>query len=399
MKQGLASYLRKYNETPDLIRFAVSIETTGLKDPKIVDIATISKFLYQPVKLAQFEKETNQKMDVDSISGTLLEFQTIGYELINPHKTIEEGAFKLHGIDNAVANDGADFKDSKFLVTYKNLLTSNAKVELLFANSYALNVLNNELISAGVRPIYEFDADNLRFKFNDKFKVHCLDDIAMRFYSKDLSTFSLKKIQDLSNTVYGQILNADERETLATAMTSLGSKSPNAANAINKVSSVSEIARNFIMANPDLQAFDFSGENRPLGNFPFRRIGKQIINDISDVSVHHLFAILSKTEEQKGVATIATLKDALDKSKEVNAYSDTHYCRSNLEAFFKKATEDGLLDLNSREDYSKMFNDILSRVEAVVDLKSCNAEEVKPSAYDIIKRISKSVKSEGLTFE
>ena len=109
MKQGLASYLRKYNETPDLIRFAVSIETTGLKDPKIVDIATISKFLYQPVKLAQFEKETNQKMDVDPISGTLVEFQTIGYELINPHKAIEEGAFKLHGIDNAVANDGADF--------------------------------------------------------------------------------------------------------------------------------------------------------------------------------------------------------------------------------------------------------------------------------------------------
>ena len=394
MKQGLASYLRKYNETPDLIRFAVSIETTGLKDPKIVDIATISKFLYQPVKLAQFEKETNQKMDVDPISGTLVEFQTIGYELINPHKAIEEGAFKLHGIDNAVANDGADFKDSKFLATYKNLLTSNAKVELLFANSYALNVLNNELISAGVRPIYEFDADNLRFKFNDKVKVQWLDD-----YSKDLSTFSLKKIQDLSNTVYGQILNADERETLATAMTSLSSKSPNAANAINKVSSVSEIARNFIMANPDLQAFDFSGENRPLGNFPFRRVGKQIINDISDVSVHHLFAILSKTEEQKGVATIATLKDALDKSKEVNAYSDAHYCRSNLEAFFKKATEDGLLDLNSKEDYSKMFNDILSRVEAVVDLKSCNAEEVKPSAYDIIKRISKSVKSEGLTFE
>lgn len=356
-KIDLMSYIRQTQVKPEKIDVFVSLETTGLTDPRAVEISFCVLYGYNENSIDERFKNLNALHGRNHFFVS--EFK---HSLLNPDKKMEEGATKANGItDDDLRNFGTDFVKSEVFDFYKRLADASLPVTINFANSFAMNVFNEELKRAGMQGLYEFRVDELKYEKkidgkNDNIVVRSLDDLAMREYSKEIATFSLANIEKAVGARMGHANGFEYQENLFLSEAQVRlDKIPSeretaiARASFEKVKKIADITDTVLYAN-SLAQIDFIKENKGLDYFPFRRAGKQIINDLRDVSIRHIHAILSKTNEGKGVATLCTLRDAILKSKEVEEFCLDNAIKDRFAGFIKACEAQGLISMDNLDE-------------------------------------------------
>ena len=369
----LVDYAREKNLIPQKIELDVAIASTGLEDPKIVEILTYVNTFYNADSLPD-NIEGAQKSTRNQNDG--LVFQTsLFYDKINPEKPMESGATAITGIRDCDLKNANLFKDSKFV----NVLERAKKYDnviLRFANNYALDLVSKELRDCGHEPLLTYNPIHMEFKVIDKPKIYVLEDLAMRYLDDRIPSFSLNNISKAMENKYDVELQDRIVDELARKYSS--DTTPNVNNLARNLGASKGIIDCFNAHHYESIQYDFTKDNYPLRTFPFKAVGKKSIKTISDVSLPHLFSVFSKMKDNSGVAMVATVKDALRKKYPRMDFKDT------LLDFFTEAKQLGMFDESSLDSYSKMFVRTFKTVEN--DFISSGAVKQNPT-LDVLTKI------------
>ena len=268
----LVDYAREKNLVPQRIELDVAIASTGLEDPKIIEILTYVSTYYDSNSLPDNIEGAQKAVRSYDAARDLVFQTTLFYDKINPEKLMESGATAITGIRDCDLKNAKLFKDSKFV----NVLERAKKYDnviLRFANNYALDLISKELKDCGYEPLLTYNPINMEFKVIDKPKIYVLEDLAMRYLDDRIPSFSLNNISKAMENKYD--LELQDRIVDEVARKYSSDTTPNVNNLARNLGASKGIIDCFNAHHYESIQYDFTKDNYPLRTFPFKAVGKE----------------------------------------------------------------------------------------------------------------------------
>lgn len=384
---SVKEFFKENDISPKRINLNICLNSTGLVDPKIVQMLSILDVYYSMDEISMLSEAISKSQVKEAIinpNETTNKEIAVSYlynEIINPNKAIEAGATKFHGLsDSFVKQNGVDFTSSMQYKLIKSLIqtSQSTRVDFNLMSSYALNLLNTELNNA----LYTLDESSLNYNFHTNVKLLDFQSIGERFLYNDISTASFNNI--IKAVLPEGELNYNEKSYFNKLEAVLDSKNtPLSKDSLLKTCQFSAALNLLKRFDMKIDKVDYLKEQIPYPIFPFRQAGKNIISNLNRVNTAHVFSILSKTTGNQGISTIATLKETI-----MQNYKGYNFIEKFAD-MCEKAMEQSLLRLDDTKHFSPLFNTLLDEATPYLPERK---NSIKLDTIGIIKNIRENNK-------
>jgi len=338
----IVEYVKKNDIKPKKIEMNIALSSTGLDNPEIVELA---------YDIVTYYKDTDIPNNIHGVvipttpdNSGLVSSAFLKYEKLCPSKPMEIGAKKITGINDSDLADGIKGIENTLLyrIFAKAQTYEDTKVEVVFANNYALDLFNRSVSnndSRYDRSLYTFDEQTLTYIPRRGMKIMVLEDLAMRYLADEIPTFSLANIRVATDGRY-------RSESFINDFYKFSSQQPtkNVKNLSEQLNNIKNIVNYFKESFPECAKNDFFKENRPLDVIPLRHIGLKNYLDRAGMTDEKFYGVLQKAREGNGNAVLSTIHQSIMDRYKGETFKDK--CLN----MFEKFDERGIYDPSTASD-------------------------------------------------